>query len=285
VREPVRPAAEARPEPSDEARTEVHMLPRGAELRTPVDVPPVRRRPGVRTDEGDIAVTVPTPATEIARPIAQPTTAPDEVAIDMDDEDERAAAQAHARAAERAAHPAFGSDEDEDVPTRVVSPEARDVARREMEALAARRGEADGASSGRERVPPHTPPGRAKVAARDDDAATQAERSGGRSARRVEVDEELDTASKRKPVELDDDDEFGPERMSTFGVIVLVLLLLLAGGLIGASIALNDDHSPDPRPLLETLYRRHIKGETPAPAPAPSEAEGQPEPAAPTGKQ
>ena len=61
------------------------------------------------------------------------------------------------------------------------------------------------------------------------------------------------------------------------GVVVVVLLLLIAGGLVGASVALNQDHSPDPRPLLEKLYRQYIKGEAaPAPAPAPakkSEAE------------
>jgi len=275
-REPVRPAAEARPV-SEEARTEVHMLPRGAERMVPVDIPPVRRPPVPRPDEEDIAVNVPTPATEIVRTVVgPPPTAPDEVAIDIDDEDEAETTtdlppmRTPATASERDAHPAFGSDEDEDVPTMVVTPDHREAARREMDAaMAARRPrpepEADKTPSGRERPrPPHTPPGRAKVAARGegDEAAVppvvppaRGERPGRRPADETTL----------PPVEPggEGEDDAAQERMSTFGVVLVVLLLLLAGGLIGASVVLNRD--PDPRPLLEKLYRQYIKGESATP--------------------
>ncbi len=268
--EPVRPAASVRPEPSEEARTEVHMLPRGAERRVPVDIPPVRRPPPPRAEDDDIAVTVPGPATEIVRPSAEP--AADEVAIDFDDEPEPATTvdTPPLRRDHDQAHPAFGSEEDEDVPTMVVGPEAREAAQAEMEALAARRRapEAEPRTEvapppGRERPrPPHTPPGRAKVTTRDDETPS------GRSRPEPRPAEDEVTASKR-PKAVDaapiDDDEPEQERMSTFGVVVVVLLLVLSLGLVGASIALNPDHSPDPRPLLEKLYRTHVKGEPAAP--------------------
>jgi hypothetical protein len=300
--EPVRPAAEvsARPrrEASEEARTEVHMLPLGAEKRVPVDIPPAPRRPVTPVDEDDIAVNVPAPATEIVRNVVEPAPASDEVAIDFDDEDEaepavtvahppmrtppsaqlegRRPAQASATAAERAAHPAFGDEEEEDdAPTMIVPPEAREVARREMEAerdaLAAARAaagrtrvpepvpEAD-PTAGRERPrPPHTPPGRAKVTARPED---DAERSGGRSLRRPgdEAETKRPLPAPAESPDLDDDDA-EEERMSTVGVVLVVLLLLIAVGLVGASIATSDDRNPDPRPLLEKLYRQYVKGQ------------------------
>lgn len=283
--EPLRPAASARAEPSDEARTEVHMLPRGAERVVPVDIPPVRRAPLAR-DEDDIAVHVPAPATEIVR--AGPTPAPaDELSIDFDEEDEaepqttvdvppvrepaivapeRATPtpQPVPTAAEHAAHPALGSDEDEDLPTMVVPSEARDAARREMEALAAARRasppppvrevEVDQTPSGRDRVPPHTPPGRAKVTPRPEDETTPPER------RALQLGDETKPPKPVGELEpFDDEDEI--ERMSTFGVVMVLLLVLLAGGLVGASLALNEGYDPDPRPLLEKLYRQYIKGQ------------------------
>jgi hypothetical protein len=286
--EPVRPAAQTRTEPSEDARTEVHMLPQG-ERRVPVDIPPVRRRPAP-VDEDDIAVMVPAPATERVRSTAGLPPATDEVAIDIDDDDDDAASPTlvtehavtparrppprtetpAATAAERAAHPAFGDEGDEDLPTMVVSTDAREAARREMEAerdaLAARaqrarpeparEPEVDQTPSGRERLPPHTPPGRAKVAALGDEDAA----GGGRSPRRPSGEAD---AKRPPPAEglpgLEDDAE--QERMSTFGIVVVVFLLLIAGGLVGASIALNEGHNPDPRPLLEKLYRQYIKGQ------------------------
>lgn len=277
---PVRPAAAAPPEASEEARTEVHMLPLGAERLVPVDIQPVSRQPATRDDD-DIAVHVPAPATERVRGVPAATT--DELAIDVDvdEEDEVEPAtqidlppvrrapptaepqrtprpvpvepSASISASDRAAHPAFGDDE-EDMPTMVVPPEAREAAKLEM--LAARRGrsapaapepepELDQTPSGRERLPPHTPPGRAKVAARGDDEKTPPELE----------------RPKRPVDEQPFDDEEEVERMSTFGVVMVLLLLLVAGGLIGASIALNDGHSPDPRPLLEKAYRQYVKGQ------------------------
>ena len=47
--------------------------------------------------------------------------------------------------------------------------------------------------------------------------------------------------------------------MSGFGVAVVVILLLMAGGLVAASLAL--ENTVDPRPLLEKLYRDNIKGQ------------------------
>ena len=35
--------------------------------------------------------------------------------------------------------------------------------------------------------------------------------------------------------------------------------IVLAGALVGASLALED--TPDPRPLLEKLYRKHVMGQ------------------------
>ena len=291
--EPVAPAAapprsrEPARHVSEEARTEVHMLPRGAEKLTPVDIPPVRHRPPPRPDEEDIAVNVPNPATEIVRTVVGPPPtppSPDEVAIDIDDEDEQETVsdqppvRTPATPAERAAHPAFGDDEDEDVPTMVVTSETRDAARREMDAaLAARRSrpepEADKTPSGRERPrPPHTPPGRAKPRDGEPEApppVTPADK-GERPVRRPADETTL------PPVEPLDDEEGVPERMSTFGVVMVVLLLLIAGGLLGASIALNEGHSPDPRPLLEKLYRQYVKGEPAAPAKPEAKTEKEP---------
>lgn len=293
-REPVRPAAETRPV-SEEARTEVHMLPRGAERMVPVDIPPVRRPPVRPVDDEDIAVNVPAPATEIVRTttvVGPPPTPPaaEDVAIDFDDDEDESEATTTDRrplqpasAEDEAAHPAFGSEEDEDVPTMVVTPETREAARRDIEAMSARRPqpqpepEVDRTPSGRERPrPPHTPPGRAKVTARDEEAPTAAVERPGR--RPEPMDDEAETG-RQPPVVTKApevvDDELEQERMSTFGVVVVVLLLLIAGGLVGASVALNEDHSPDPRPLLEKLYRQYVKGEQ-----APAQAEPAAKPAA-----
>jgi hypothetical protein len=264
VVEPVRPAASGRSEPSEDARTELHMLPRGAERMVPVDIPPVRRAPVPRDDE-DIAVSVPAPATEVVRTVVGPAPVaapPDEVAIDIDDEDE--AAPPAATSGEHRAHPAFGDDEDEDLPTMVVPP---DTARQQvMEELARRRPQPEAEpAQGRERPhPPHSPPVPPKVTTRDDEvpAATS-------------MSDEAPTIAKPSGdlADFDDDDDVEQERMSTFGVIVVVFLLLVAGGLVGASVALNADHSPDPRPLLEKLYRQHVKGEAPAKSEAPAKGQ------------
>lgn len=270
AREPVRRAAEVRAEASEEARTEVHMLPRG-EKRVPVDIPPVGRAPS--RDSEDIAVSVPTPATEIVRTMVGPPPsppAPDEVAIDMDDDEAEAAERPTATAAEHAAHPAFGSDEDEDVPTMVVGPEAREAAQRDLEAMAAARRarpepEPEAVPSRERPRPPHTPPGRAKPTARDEEATAVV---GERPGRRPPVSEPAisgRTAPEAisEPIRVDDEDDAEPERMSTFGVVVVVILLLLTLGIVGASM-LHNKYSPDPRPLLEMLYRQHVKGEAPA---------------------
>ncbi len=46
-------------------------------------------------------------------------------------------------------------------------------------------------------------------------------------------------------------------KSSAFATVMVALLLLLALGLVGASLALRG--TPDPRPLLEDLYRQYLK--------------------------
>ncbi len=190
---------------------------------------------------------------------------------------EAAAAQAiaaKASEADHAAHPPFG-DDDDDLPTMVVPAEAREQARQHMEAEKAKAAEAkaraeaealeqartmappsrtdrepevDTTPSGRERVPPHTPPGLAKPSLGNDD--DEAEKSGRRP---VPAKQSADSV-KASVEPYDDPDQ---KRMSTFGVVIVALLLLTAFGLIGASLAL--ENTADPRPLLEKLYRQNVK--------------------------
>jgi hypothetical protein len=55
----------------------------------------------------------------------------------------------------------------------------------------------------------------------------------------------------------DDLDDFEFHRSSPLGTAVVALLLVAALGLVGASVALKN--TPDPRPLLEDLYRQYVK--------------------------
>src|SRR5690606_12193651 len=91
--------------------------------------------------------------------------------------------------------------------------------------------------SGRlERVPPHTPapgPGTSLGAEGDVTALAPDVSDSGADLERIE----------RKP--------------SVVGMTLLVLLLLLALGLVGASAALKG--TPDPRPLLEDFLRETMK--------------------------
>ena len=97
--------------------------------------------------------------------------------------------------------------------------------------------EAPAAKAAVERIPPHTPPA-PKATSRSGDSepvpAVVAETSGT----------DLDVYEERL-------------HGSRFGTFVLVLLLLVAGGLVGASVALEG--TPDPRPLLEDLYRQYVQ--------------------------
>jgi len=161
------------------------------------------------------------------------------------------------------------------MPTMVVPPEAREQARLHLEeetrakneakarakakALEQARAEAKAKAEAEAearitapepevgRLPPHTPPGRAKpLGADDDDAERPAKTTGPSKPARFEA--------------LDDLEETVPERrMSTFAVVTIVVLLLIAVGLVGASVLLED--TIDPRPLLEKLYRQYVKGE------------------------
>ncbi|MCA9652376.1 MAG: hypothetical protein KC501_20850, partial [Myxococcales bacterium] len=157
------------------------------------------------------------------------------------------------------AHPTF--DEAEEAPTVMVPTEAREAARRELQAqrdAARRAAEAEdeldvdvepeeATPSERNRIPPHTPPGRAKPArSEQDEEATEAEPKPRRKRPRLEALGDLEQ-------------EVPPPGMSTLGIVMVVLLTLLAGGLVAASVALED--TVDPRPLLEKLYRQYVKGE------------------------
>lgn len=59
------------------------------------------------------------------------------------------------------------------------------------------------------------------------------------------------------PVVVDDIDDTPPARSGVFGTIVLVLLLLAAVGLTTLSVMRKG--TPDPRPLLEDLYKQYVK--------------------------
>ncbi|MEX1366297.1 MAG: hypothetical protein AB1Z98_24445 [Nannocystaceae bacterium] len=194
-------------------------------------------------------------------------------------------------------HPSF--DEAEDAPTVMVPPEAvaemraqRDAAAAREAAEAAEAAEADieldvdteteaedSTPSGRDRLPPHTPPGRAKTTLADDTdedepetkpriAAKARAEDEPRTKTRTKVDSSLEPPPRRRKrprlEAFDDLEQDAPkDGMSTLGVIVVLVLLLLAGGLVGASMALED--TVDPRPLLEKLYRQYVKGETTGP--------------------
>ncbi len=141
--------------------------------------------------------------------------------------------------------------EDTDEPTTVIA--ARAAAPAAAAAAAAPVGEDDETPSGR--LPPHTPPGRAKTSISSDDEEVSARR-------RPLGEQEADGERKRRQPRLDSLDNFGPqqtegETMSTWGIVVLLLLLLVAGGLVAGSLALED--TPDPRPLIEKLYRKYLQ--------------------------
>jgi hypothetical protein len=135
---------------------------------------------------------------------------------------------------------------DEDAPTIVRTP---DVAVQEPPPAAARAPQpaphtpaplqaTAAAQPAAERLPPHTPP-----APR---AASLAADSGGVPAvPSAESSTELEAFEKQM------------QGGSRAGPVILVLLLLIAGSLVGASVALEG--TPDPRPLLEDLYRQ-VKG-------------------------
>ena len=55
----------------------------------------------------------------------------------------------------------------------------------------------------------------------------------------------------------DDDVDFEIHKGSPLGTAIVALLLIAALGLVGASVAMKN--TPDPRPLLEDLYRQYVK--------------------------
>src|SRR5690606_15317935 len=90
------------------------------------------------------------------------------------------------------------------------------------------------------RRPPHTPPTRAVPTGAVADEAAPAE---------ADADSDTDLG-----LSADDETEVARSGLGTWLVAALVLLAL---GLVGASVALKG--TPDPRPLLEDLYRQVVK--------------------------
>jgi DNA-directed RNA polymerase subunit RPC12/RpoP len=91
-----------------------------------------------------------------------------------------------------------------------------------------------------DRAPPHTPPTRATTSvSADSGPMPAADRSVSESG---------------EDLTLGDDERPRSSPMATAGLVVLLLVVL---GLVGASVALEG--TPDPRPLLEDLYRQFVK--------------------------
>jgi hypothetical protein len=108
-----------------------------------------------------------------------------------------------------------------------------------------------------ERMPPHTPPG--PVPRVDAGAPAGASGPAPAGAPMAPMPEAERAPRSRAPrFETFDAPAEAPKR-SIGGTIVVLLLLLLSLGLVGASLAL--ENTPDPRPLLEKAYRKYIKGE------------------------
>lgn len=112
------------------------------------------------------------------------------------------------------------------------------------------------------RKAPHTPPG-TPAAKPDEDAAPARPKAEG--SQRVEIKRKRPAVTEgdkpeRKPrprfeSQLPVADESSGSSM--FGTAVVVILALLAIGLVGASVM--QENTPDPRPLLEKLYRQYAK--------------------------
>lgn len=222
---PIQPASsfEARPPAFDAEDTRIHEPAAGppAEAKTVLDVPP------------------PTPpVSEDAPTVVPPSASPRphlEVRLDASMEEEEGPTQIHT--------PSLRAS--------MQAPRTSDVVVRKQVVVAAAAEEVPPARGGgttvapaptapaEARVPPHTPPGRPVV----EDAPAVPQR---------------DTPARPRPAprfeSMDLPDEEKPAQSSALGTVVVVLLLLSALGLVGASLAL--ENTWDPRPLLEKVYRQ-----------------------------
>lgn len=106
------------------------------------------------------------------------------------------------------------------------------------------------------RKTPHTLPSDKPAAKQPDDGAKRVEIKRKPVRPEGEVDEDRPKKSRpRFESQLPVVDE--PPKSSALGTAVVVILALLAIGLVAASVA--QKNTPDPRPLLEDLYRQYMK--------------------------
>jgi DNA-directed RNA polymerase subunit RPC12/RpoP len=216
----------------DAEDTRIHEAPAEAS-RTVVDTPPPRR--------AEVSEDAPT----VAPPSASPRPRPHlEVRLDASMEEEEGPTQIHTPSLKTIAEAQAPRTSDVVVRKQVV------VAGAAEEMPARTGGTTVGpaptapapASLAEARVPPHTPPGRPVV--EDAPAAATREPARPRPAPRFES------------MDLPGEDE-KPPKSSALATVMVLLLLLSALGLVGASLAL--EQTWDPRPLLEKLYRQNFK--------------------------
>lgn len=188
-----------------------------AEAKTVIDVP---SRPEVSEDAPTVAPPSSTPVPKI------------EVRLDASMEEDEGPTQIHTPSLKPQAQ----------------APRTSDVVVRKQVVVAAAAEEVPARASGsastaEARVPPHTPPGRPVV---EDAAPAVPQRDTPRPR----------PAPRFESMNLPDEDE-APKKSSVLGTIVVIVLLLSALGLVGASLALESTW--DPRPLLEKVYRQQFK--------------------------
>jgi DNA-directed RNA polymerase subunit RPC12/RpoP len=178
---------------------------------------------------------VPPPGHPVAEPdVAEPDVAESDVAEPDVAAPDVAAVSARAPSTSPPARPVTREPEVRAKPQVEIQPE------REIEPASPPATEAKTESPGAiERLPPHTPP------------APSAQSRSGDSGPEPVVPAVAETSG--ADLDIYEKQLHG----SRAGTVVLVFLLLLAGGLVGASVALEG--TPDPRPLLEDLYRQAFK--------------------------
>lgn len=113
------------------------------------------------------------------------------------------------------------------------------------------------------RKAPHTPPSTSQPSAKDsrdeDEGGKRVEITRKPARERPSAEDEAPTrkAVRKSPQFESHLPEETTPSAGMFGTVVVALLALLAVGLVGASVMQED--TPDPRPLLEKLYRQYMK--------------------------
>jgi DNA-directed RNA polymerase subunit RPC12/RpoP len=196
----------------------------GGTVVGPAPVPP----PGHPVAEPDVA------EPDVAEPdVAEPDVAEPDVA-----EPARDAVSARAPSTSPPARPVTREPEVRAKPQVEIQPEREIEPTSPLPTEAKTEAKTDSAGAV-ERIPPHTPP------------APSAQSRSGDSGPEPVVPAVAETSG--ADLDIYEKQLHG----SRAGTVLLVFLLLLAGGLVGASVALEG--TPDPRPLLEDLYRQAFK--------------------------